>query len=72
MGNPTVRDGRASILGLQQIKVVGHGCRVAHDARVHSKAILVTWPRQLRNIKTQIMVQYIMTEDSKVNTNCGL
>lgn len=54
MGHPTVWDGGTSILGLQQIKVVGHGCWVAHDARVHSKAILVTWPRQLRKIKIQM------------------
>lgn len=57
MGHPTVRDWRASILGLQQIKVVGHGCLVAHDARVHSKAILVTRPRQLEETKTQVIVE---------------
>lgn len=54
MGHPTVGNRGASILGLKQIEVVGHGCWVAHDARVHSKAILVTWPRQLGKIKTQI------------------
>ena len=52
MGHSTVRDGGASILGLQQVEVVGHRCRVVHDARVHGKAILVTWPRQLVKIRT--------------------
>lgn len=51
VGDATVRDWRASILGLQQIEVVGHGCRVAHDARVDGKAILVTWPGQLGTMK---------------------
>lgn len=45
---PTIRNGGASIWWLQQIKVVSHGCWMTHDARVHSKAILVTWPGQLR------------------------
>lgn len=74
MGHPTVRDGGASILGLQQIEVVGHGCRVAHDARVNSKAILVTCPRQLGKINMQIdrLLIYTLTEDREVNTYCGL
>lgn len=37
----------ASVLGLQQVEVVGHGCWVAHQARVHGKAVLVARPRQL-------------------------
>lgn len=45
VSDPTVRDWRATIL--QQIKVVGHGCRMAHDPRIHSKPILVSRPRQL-------------------------
>lgn len=51
MGDATVGDWRAPILGLQQIEVVGHGCRVAHDARVDGKAILVTRPGQLGTMK---------------------
>ena len=65
MGHATVRDGGASILGLQQVKVVSHGCRVAHDARVHSEAILVAWPRQLRKIKKtdeQVIDQCSLTD----------
>lgn len=42
-----VGDGRAPVLGLQQVQVVGHGRLVAHDAWVHGKAVLVAGPRQL-------------------------
>lgn len=49
VSDPTVRDWRATIL--QQIKVVGHGCRMAHDPRIHSKPILVPRPRQLTKYK---------------------
>lgn len=48
-----VRDGGASVLGLQQVEVVGHGGRVVHEARVHGEAVLVTRPRQLHTAETQ-------------------
>lgn len=47
VSDPAVRDRRAAILSLQQVEVVGHGCRVAHEPGVHGKAVLVPWPRQL-------------------------
>lgn len=47
MGHSTVGDGGASVLGLKEVKVVGHGRLVTHDARVHGKAVLVAWPWQL-------------------------
>lgn len=55
---PTIRNGGASIWWLQQIKVVSHGCWMTHDARVHSKAILVTWPGQLREKKKNIYIHF--------------
>lgn len=47
VGHAPVRDRWATVLGLQQVEVVGHGGRVAHQARVHGEAVLVARPRQL-------------------------
>lgn len=56
VSDPAVRDGRATIL--QQVKVVGHGRRVAHDPRVHSEPVLVPWPRQLGTKETVYLCMF--------------
>lgn len=55
VGHSTVRNGRASILGLQEVEVISHSCRVDHVAWIHSEAVLVSWPWQLLESKTKLI-----------------